>query len=69
MSDISAFAEHVLREIRKDIDAYSDTVANGGCVDFSLYQNLCGKIRGLKQAEEYIKTLQKKVDTDHDIDE
>jgi hypothetical protein len=61
---IQQFAEAVQREIRKDMNTKADQLASGFCKSFDQYQQLCGEIRGLATAEEYLLTLAKKVDND-----
>jgi hypothetical protein len=68
MSISDHIAELALRAIREDIEAYRENISSGSCADFSQYQNLCGRIRGLLQAEEYIQALLKKASTDDDDD-
>lgn len=69
MTEAQHFAELLLRKIREDLTEYRGVVASGRCDDFPQYQNLCGKIRGLEQAEEHTTALLKKVGTDDDADE
>ena len=48
----------VLRDkIRKDMNDYTDDMANGVCTDFSSYQKLCGVIQGLALAERHLLDL------------
>ena len=48
----------VLRDkIRKDMNDYTDDMANGVCSDFSSYQKLCGVIQGLALAERHLLDL------------
>jgi len=55
------FARVLREQIRKDMNNYADDLANGQCSDYAQYQKLCGVIRGLAIAEEYIQTLLTKV--------
>lgn len=59
---INQFAEALRKEIRKDMNNYSDDLANGVCRSFDEYQKLCGVIQGLALAESHLLTLQKKVE-------
>jgi len=66
MTEAQQFAEAVCAKIRKDMNDYCDDMANGGCRSFEEYKELCGRIRGLAMAEDYVKALAKKVETDDD---
>jgi hypothetical protein len=59
---MNQFAEALRKEIRKDMNNYSDDLANGVCRSFDEYQKLCGVIQGLALAESHLLTLQKKVE-------
>jgi hypothetical protein len=59
---INQFAEALRKEIRKDMNNYSDDLANGVCRSFDEYQKLCGVIRGLAIAEDHLIAMQKKVE-------
>jgi hypothetical protein len=48
------------------MNEYCDQLASGICQDFGQYQKLCGVIRGLALAEEYINDLAKKVEKAND---
>ena len=45
------------------LNELSDVLANGQCVSFDQYQNVCGKIRGYYEAREEVEALAKKVDS------
>ena len=59
---INQFAEVLRKEIRKDMNNYTDDLANGVCRSFDEYQKLCGVIHGLALAESHLLALQKKVE-------
>ena len=59
---INQFAEALRKEIRKDMNNYTDDLANGVCRSFDEYQKLCGVIRGLALAEDHLIAMQKKVE-------
>lgn len=59
---ISQFAEVLRKEIRKDMNNYTDDMANGVCRSFDEYQKLCGVIQGLALAESHLLALLKKVE-------
>lgn len=59
---ISQFAEVLRKEIRKDMNNYTDDMANGVCRSFDEYQKLCGVIQGLAIAESHLLALLKKVE-------
>jgi len=53
----------ILREqMRADIDNYTDDLASGACKNFDEYQKLCGVIRGLALAMQYVSNLAEKVE-------
>jgi hypothetical protein len=62
MSMIQQFAEALRKEVRKDMNNYTDDLANGVCKSFDEYQKLCGVIRGLAIAETHLLALLKKVE-------
>ena len=59
---INKFAEALRKEIRKDMNNYTDDLANGVCRSFDEYQKLCGVIQGLALAESHLLALQQKVE-------
>jgi hypothetical protein len=59
---IKQFAEVLRKEIRKDMNNYTDDMANGVCRSFDEYQKLCGVIQGLALAESHLLALLKKVE-------
>jgi hypothetical protein len=59
---MNQFAEALRKEIRKDMNNYTDDLANGVCRSFDEYQKLCGVIQGLAFAESHLLALQKKVE-------
>lgn len=61
---VKDFAAALQREIRKDMNNYTDDMANGQCRSYDEYQKLCGVIRGLAIAEEHLATLLKKANDD-----
>ena len=62
MSMIQQFAEALRKEVRKDMNNYTDDLANGVCKSFDEYQKLGGVIRGLAIAETHLLALLKKVE-------
>jgi len=57
----------VTREhIRKQMNDYCDDLASGACKSYDEYAKLCGVIRGLAIAEEYIVALLEKVEKSDD---
>jgi hypothetical protein len=62
MSEINRFGDILRRQIREDMNNYTDDLANGVCRSFDEYQKLCGVIRGLAIAEQHLATLMKKVE-------
>lgn len=59
---ISQFVEVLRKEIRKDMNNYTDDMATGACRSFDEYQKLCGVIQGLALAESHLLALLKKVE-------
>jgi hypothetical protein len=59
---ITQFAEVLRKEIRKDMNNYTDDMANGVCTSFDEYKKLCGVIQGLALAESHLLALLKKVE-------
>jgi hypothetical protein len=59
---INQFAEVLRKEIRKDMNNYTDDMATGSCRSFDEYQKLCGVIQGLALAESHLLALLKKVE-------
>lgn len=51
------FASVLRDKIRKDMNDYTDDMANGVCADFAGYQKLCGVIQGLALAERHLLDL------------
>ena len=56
------FASVLRDKIRKDMNDYTDDMANGVCTDFASYQKLCGVIQGLALAERHLIDLAEKVE-------
>jgi hypothetical protein len=54
---ISQFADALKKQLRADMNNYTDDLANGVCHDFESYKYLCGVIQGLALAERYVKDL------------
>jgi hypothetical protein len=59
---IKKFAEVLKNEIRRDMNNYTDDLANGVCQSFDQYQKLCGVIQGLAIAESHLLALLEKVE-------
>lgn len=60
----------VLRDkIRKEMNDYTDDMANGVCMDFASYQKLCGVIQGLALAERHLLDLVAAQQKDEEEDE
>lgn len=57
-----------LSVIRSELDKLRNDqvsfLANGGAKDFAEYRHVCGIIRGLTHADEYIKDLVQRIDSD-----
>ena len=59
------FADVLRGQLQTDINNYTADLASGVCKSFDEYQKLCGVIRGLAIAQEYVTDLAKKVE-EHD---
>lgn len=59
---INDFAEALQKQLRVDMNNYTDDLATGSCRSFEDYKHLCGVIQGLAIAERYILDLAKKVE-------
>ena len=60
---INDFAEALQKQLRVDMNNYTDDLATGSCRSFEDYKHLCGVIQGLAIAERYILDLAKKVES------
>ena len=54
--------EYLLNKLGDEIQSVQYSVARGSAKDYAEYQHLCGKLRGLLVAEEFIKDLQKRME-------
>jgi len=59
---IQEYTRILKEQMRADIDNYTESLSNGGCRSFDEYQKLCGVIRGLSLAMQYVSALAEKVD-------
>ena len=62
------FDSRPLNAVRSELDKLRNDqvsfLANGGAKDFAEYRHVCGIIRGLTHADEYIKDLVQRIHTD-----
>ena len=49
-----------LKEIREIIDSRKTFLSSGGAKDYSEYRDICGFVRGLETADDYLTDLLKK---------
>lgn len=63
---IRVFAEGLRKQLREEIDNYSNDVSEGRCKSFDEYQHLCGRIQGLLLAETLLKDLANRLENDSD---
>lgn len=63
------FASVLRDKLRKDMNSYTDDMANGICMDYAAYQKLCGIIQGLALAERHLLDLVDAQKKDEDEDE
>jgi hypothetical protein len=63
------FASVLRDKLRKDMNAFTDDMANGICTDYATYQKLCGIIQGLALAERHLLDLVDAQKKDEDEDE
>jgi hypothetical protein len=59
---IDQFAEAVTKELRRRMNNLADELASGHANNMEAYRFTCGVIRGLADAEEYVKELAKKAE-------
>jgi hypothetical protein len=59
---IQEYTRILKEQMRADINNYTDDLASGGCKNFDEYQKLCGVIRGLALAMQYVSALAEKVE-------
>jgi hypothetical protein len=62
------FDSRPLSVVRSELDKLRNDqisfLANGGAKDFAEYRHVCGIIRGLTHADEYIKDLVQRINSD-----
>ena len=62
------FDSRPLNAVRSELDKLRNDqvsfLANGGAKDFAEYRHVCGIIRGLTHADEYIKDLVQRINTE-----
>lgn len=63
------FASVLRDKLRKDMNAFTDDMANGICTDYATYQKLCGIIQGLALAERHLLDLVEAQQKDEEEDE
>lgn len=63
------FAEVLRAKFRKDMNDYTDDMANGVCTDFAAYQKLCGVVQGLALAERHLLDLVEAQNKDEEEDD
>ena len=51
---IDSFVDIVIKDIRKELNDLCDFLANEGAKDYAHYKYVCGLIRGLGNAEQYL---------------
>lgn len=56
----------VLKELDERREMISRALVSGGVSDFAEYRSLCGEVRGLSYAHEYVKDLMRKLERDDD---
>lgn len=66
---IDNFTDVLRDKIRKDMNDYTDDMANGICHDFASYQKLCGIIQGLALAERHLLDLVEAQNKEEEDDE
>ena len=63
---IRVFADLLRKQLREEINNYTDDLAQGRCKSFDEYQKLCGMIQGLFLAERHITDLANRLENDSD---
>lgn len=51
------FYEVAIRRLQQRIQNVAENVASGSVIDFEQYRALCGRIQGLREAEEELKEI------------
>jgi len=59
---IQEYTRILKEQMRADIKNYTEDLASGACKNFDEYQKLCGVIRGLALAMQYVNNLAEKVE-------
>ena len=60
--DVQQFAEALNQMLRRDMNNLADDLASDSCKTMENYRSICGRIRGLADAETYLKDLAKKLE-------
>lgn len=60
--------ELLLKQNNEERQALTEILARGAAKDFAEYKHICGVIRGLDLADEYIRDLAKRMASDDDGD-
>ncbi len=61
---IRVFADALQRQLREEINNYTNDVAQNRCKSFDEYQKLCGMIQGLLLADRHITDLANRLEND-----
>jgi hypothetical protein len=64
--DSNRVLKHVANEIHKLADEQVNFLATGRVAEFAEYRHVCGVIRGLANAEQLVRDLVQKMETDDD---
>jgi len=64
--DSDRVLKHVANEIHKLADEQVNFLATGRVAEFAEYRHICGVIRGLANAEQLVRDLVQKMETDDD---
>ena len=59
---IQEYTRILTEQMRADMKNYTEDLASGACKNFDEYQKLCGVIRGLALAMQYVSSLAEKVE-------
>ena len=59
---IQEYTRILKEQMRADINNYTEDLSSGACKSFDEYQKLCGVIRGLALAMQYVSALAEKVE-------
>jgi len=64
--DLISFSEHLLKELRAQIDSRTESLLHGAVSDWGAYQRVVGEVTGLTSTTHLIQDLLKNMETVND---